>query len=64
MTFDITGVGITPENYVFTVESQLSQSIVDNNHYFLNPHQRRVITHKFRGGKTHIFQIQDFSRVE
>ncbi|MEB3882110.1 hypothetical protein [Lyngbya sp. CCY1209] len=60
----ITGIGITPENYVFTIESKISQAIVYNNHYFLNSQQRRVITHKLREGKTHIFQIQDFGRVE
>ena len=34
-----------------------------NNHYFLDPDTRRIITHKVRDGKTHCFQIQDFTRI-
>ncbi len=59
----ITGTELTPYNYVFTIESNVTRSLVYNNHYFLNPNQRRVITHKLQNDKTHIFQIQDFSRV-
>lgn len=59
----IEGTEITPFNYVFTIMSQLSGTTVYNNHYFLDPNNRRIITHKVREGKTHIFQIQDFVRI-
>ena len=57
------GTEITPFNYVFTIDSAVSKTIVYNNHYFLDPDTRRIITHKVRNGQTHIFQIQDFVRV-
>ena len=50
-------------NYVFTIESAVSKTTVYNNHYFLDANTRRIITHKVRDGKTHCFQIQDFTRV-
>ncbi|WP_420630135.1 hypothetical protein [Candidatus Leptofilum sp.] len=59
----IEGTEITPFNYVFTIVSQLSGTTVYNNHYFIDPNNRRIITHKVRDGKTHIFQIQDFVRI-
>ncbi|NUM45583.1 MAG: hypothetical protein HUU38_12835 [Anaerolineales bacterium] len=59
----IEGAELTPYNYVFTIWSNISKTIVYNNHYFLDPNTRRIITHKVRDGKTHIFQIQDFARV-
>ena len=59
----IEGTEITPFNYVFTIVSQLSGTTVYNNHYFLDPNNRRIITHKIRDGQTHIFQIQDFVRI-
>jgi hypothetical protein len=59
----IEGAEITPFNYVFTIVSRLSGTTVYNNHYFLDPNNRRIITHKVRDGKTHIYQIQDFVRV-
>jgi hypothetical protein len=57
------GSELTPFNYVFTINSGISKTTVYNNHYFLDPNNRRIITHKVRDGKTHIFQIQDFVRV-
>jgi hypothetical protein len=57
------GTELTPFNYVFTIESALSKTTVYNNHYFLDPDTRRIITHKVRAGRTHCFQIQDFARV-
>jgi hypothetical protein len=57
------GTGLTPFNYIFTIWSAVSQTTVYNNHYFLDPNNRRILTHKVREGKTHIFQIQDFVRV-
>lgn len=57
------GAEITPNNYVFTIFSKLSNATVYNNHYFLDANTRRIITHKVREGKTHIYQIQDFVRV-
>lgn len=57
------GTELTPFNYVFTIESEVSKSTVYNNHYFLDADTRRIITHKVREGKTHIFQIQDFVRI-
>lgn len=60
----IWGTGLTPYNYVFTIESAVSRTTVYNNHYFLDPDNRRIITHKLRDGRTHLFQIQDFVRVE
>lgn len=60
---DLEGTELTPYNYVFTIESRVSASTVYNNHYFLDRDTRRIITHKVRDGKTHVFQIQDFARV-
>jgi hypothetical protein len=57
------GTELTSFNYVFTIESEISKTTVYNNHYFLDPDTRRILTHKVRDGKTHIFQIQDFVRV-
>ncbi|MCA9952158.1 MAG: hypothetical protein KDE48_21050 [Anaerolineales bacterium] len=59
----IDGAEITPYNYVFTIVSALSHTTVYNNHYFLDPNNRRIITHKVRAAKTHIYQIQDFVRI-
>ncbi len=59
----IQGIELTAYNYIFQVESTVSQSIIYNNHYFIDPNQRRIITHKLRDGKSQIFQIQDFVRV-
>lgn len=59
----IEGAELTPYNYVFTIESAISQTTVYNNHYFLDPNNRRIITHKVRDGQTVVFQIQDFVRV-
>ena len=58
------GTELTAFNYVFTIDSSVTRSIVYNNHYFLDPNTRRIITHKVRDGKTNLFQIQDFARVE
>jgi hypothetical protein len=58
------GTELTAFNYVFTIDSSVTKSIVYNNHYFLDPNTRRIITHKVRDGKTNLFQIQDFVRVE
>ena len=58
------GTELTPYNYVFTIDSRVSANIVYNNHYFLDPDTRRIITHKVRDGKTSLFQIQDFARVQ
>lgn len=57
------GTELTPFNYVFTIDSAVTKTTVYNNHYFLDPNTRRIITHKVRDGKTHIFQIQDFTRI-
>lgn len=58
------GTELTPFNYVFTIDSGVTKTTVLNNHYFINPDTRRIITHKMKEGKTHIFQIQDFVRIE
>ena len=60
---DLEGAELTPFNYVFTINSRVSASTVYNNHYFLDRDTRRIITHKVRDGATHVFQIQDFTRV-
>ena len=57
------GTELTPYNYVFTIDSAVTKTTVYNNHYFLDANTRRIITHKVRGGKTHCFQIQDFTRI-
>jgi hypothetical protein len=57
------GSEITPYNYVFTIHSDVSKTTVFNNHYFIDPNQRRIITHKVKDGKTELYQIQDFVRV-
>lgn len=59
----VVGTEITPYNYNFIIDSAVTQSIVFNNHYFLDPNTRRIMTHKMRDGKTTVFQIQDFVRV-
>ena len=59
----IWGSELTPFNYVFTIDSKISKTLVYNNHYFIDPNNRRIITHKVRDGKTHLFQIQDFVRI-
>jgi hypothetical protein len=59
----LSGTELTAHNYVFTIESAISKTTVYNNHYFLDPDTRRIITHKVRDGRTHLFQIQDFVRV-
>ncbi|MCB0032935.1 MAG: hypothetical protein KDE51_02860 [Anaerolineales bacterium] len=60
---ELWGTELTAFNYVFTIESAVSKTTVYNNHYFIDPNTRRIITHKVRNGRTHIFQIQDFVRV-
>ena len=60
---NIWGTRLTPFNYVFTIDSGVSNTRVFNNHYFIDDNTRRIITHKVRGGKTHLFQIQDFVRI-
>jgi hypothetical protein len=60
----VEGIGMTAYNYNFIIDSKVTNSLVYNNHYFLDPDTRRIITHKLRGGKTHCMQIQDFVRVE
>lgn len=57
------GTELTPFNYVFVIDSKVSGTIVHNNHYFLDPNNRRIITHKLKGAATDIFQIQDFVRI-
>ena len=57
------GTELTAFNYVFTIWSAVSKTTVYNNHYFLDPDTRRILTHKVRDGKTHIFQVQDFVRT-
>jgi hypothetical protein len=59
----IEGSMLTPYNYVFTIWSGVTNTTVYNNHYFIDPNNRRIITHKIRDGKTHVYQIQDFVRV-
>ena len=59
----IDGSELTPFNYVFTIDSRVSNTLVYNNHYFLDPNTRRILTHKVRDGKTHIYQVQDFVRI-
>jgi hypothetical protein len=59
----IEGTMLTPYNYVFTIWSAVSQTTVYNNHYFIDANTRRILTHKVREGRTHIFQVQDFTRV-
>jgi len=58
------GTELTAFNYVFTIDSAVSGTIVYNNHYFIDPDTRRIITHKVRDGATHLFQIQDFVRIQ
>lgn len=59
----IEGTMLTPYNYVFTIWSAVSGTTVFNNHYFIDENNRRIITHKLKDNKTHIYQIQDFVRV-
>ena len=55
---------LTPYNYVFSIDSKVTNTTVYNNHFFLDPNTRRIITHKVRNGKIYIFQIQDFVRIQ
>lgn len=57
------GSMLTPFNFIFTIDSKVSNTTVYNNHYFFDPYTRRILTHKVRNGKTHCFQVQDFARV-
>lgn len=59
----VVGTALTPYNYNFIIDSAVTKSIVFNNHYFLDPNNRRIMTHKMRNGQTIVFQIQDFVRV-
>lgn len=59
----IRGCELTPYNYIFTIESGVTRSTVYNNHYFIDPNNRRILTHKLRGGEPYVYQIQDFARV-
>ena len=59
----LVGSELTPYNYVFTIESDVTKTTVLNNHYFIDPNTRRIITHKMREGRTHCYQIQDFTRI-
>ena len=54
---------LTPYNYVFSIDSKVSGTMVYNNHFFLDANTRRIITHKVRNQKTHVYQIQDFVRI-
>ena len=55
----ITGSELTPYNYVFSIESRVIKTLAYNNHYFLDPNTRRIITHKTWGGETHISHLPD-----
>ncbi len=59
----IEGTMLTPYNYVFTIWSAVSKTTVYNNHYFIDANTRRILTHKVRDGQTHIYQVQDFTRI-
>jgi len=54
---------LTPNTYLFRVESGASNTTLHNTHYFLNENARRVITHKMKQGETFVFQVQDFVRI-
>jgi hypothetical protein len=60
---ELSGTLLTPYNYVFTILSHVSKTTVYNNHYFLDPNTRRIITHKVSDAQTQVFQIQDFARI-
>jgi hypothetical protein len=55
---------LTADTYLFRVKSAASHTTLHNIHYFLDRNTRRVITHKFKGGETFVFQVQDFQRIE
>ena len=55
---------LTPDTYLFRVKSAASHTTLHNVHYFLDRNTRRIITHKFKGGETFVFQVQDFHRIE
>jgi hypothetical protein len=59
----IEGTALTAYNYTFTIQSAATKTTVYNNHYFLDPNTRRIMTHKVRDDKTVVYQIQDFVRV-
>jgi hypothetical protein len=59
----LTGTELTTHNYIFTIDSRVTGTTVYNNHYFLDPSMRRILTHKVQNGVTKIFQVQDFVRV-
>ena len=55
---------LTPGTFVFRVESGVTHTTLYNTHYFIDNNNRRVITHKMKDGKTFVFQVQDFTRIE
>lgn len=55
---------LTPGNFLFRVESGVSHTTLHNTHVFIDNNNRRVITHKLKEGKTFVFQVQDFTRIE
>lgn len=55
---------LTLGTFLFRVESGASNTTLHNMHYFIDDNNRRVITHKLKQGKTFVFQVQDFVRLE
>jgi hypothetical protein len=55
---------LTPGTFLFRVESGVSHTTLHNTHCFLDKNNRRVVTHKLRDGKTFVFQVQDFTRID
>ena len=55
---------LTAGTFLFRVESGVSHTTLHNTHHFIDNNNRKVITHKLKEGKTFVFQVQDFSRIE
>jgi hypothetical protein len=61
---DLRATALTGGVFLFRVESGVSHTTLHNTHLFLDHHNRRVVTHKLKDGKTYVFQVQDFARIE
>jgi hypothetical protein len=55
---------LTSGTFLFRVESGVSHTTLHNTHHFIDKNNRRVITHKLKEGKTFVFQVQDFTRID
>ncbi|AKJ30815.1 hypothetical protein [Caldimonas brevitalea] len=61
---DLQATALSAGVFFFRVESGVSKTTLHNTHVFLDHNTRRVVTHKIKDGKTFVFQVQDFNRID